>query len=206
MSHILFDNITNENFVSNKIELYSEVVFDTSSNVILFPSLYYKQNEQLLKSKYSNCDTLKSDNIQTIRCNSIDNLLSLSFILNGYALTLDNNLLFKQNGDLYEMQLSFSDTINDIIIGLPFFEQFQIAFDGEKNIMLFYNKDTTKIDNFRKYTDDKDFLFKEHIILIISMIVVFILFIVMGIIMFLRFKRKQDEKKALERASYGKLI
>ena len=205
MSHLLIGDTTEENFSSNKIEVYSEVVFDSTSEIILFPQKYYANNKEYFNKNYYDCEYLVSGNKTTIRCKSLENVPQMSLILNGYALTLDNTLLFKKYEDFYEMQLSFSDMVEDIVIGLPFFEQFQIAFDGEKNILLFYHSNRTMF-NFRKFTDDKDFLFKDHIALVISMIIVFIIFISIGAIMFIRFKRRQNEKKTLEQASYSKLI
>ena len=205
MSHLLLGNAAEENFISNKIEVYSEVVFDSTSELILFPQKYYDNNKEMFNKNYYDCEYLISDSKRIIRCKSLENVPQLSFIFNGYALTLDNNLLYKKYEDFYEMQMSFSDNAEDIVIGLPFFAQFQTVFDGEKNIMLFYAKHRSML-NVRKFTDDKDFLFREHVALVISMIGVFLIFLSIGAIMYMRFKRKQNEKKALEQATYSKLI
>ena len=183
LTHLILGNNTAEHFETNSHELESKVYFDSTSSILKFP---LSLNETLHKTDlFKNCKEI--ENTHTLNCTSFKEFPGLSFVFNGYALKINNEDLFTDEGI---MNIEFIDK-DYFILGLPFLKNYHTVFDNEQNILIFWNADKTKIGNVRQYTDEKSLFFSEYKSSLIYGILIFIGLMVYGGFRFALKKKNQ---------------
>ena len=159
-----------------------------------------------LNTEKDNCVSSELGLFHKISCKKIEAIPEISFVFNGYALSLSKSILYAHTDNVYILKILFDKTTTYFHMGLIFFLDYHTLFNGEQKIMMFYNSVHEKIGNIRAYTEDRDFFFNEHA-LDVSLITIGTVFsLVLGAWILYRRNKKIKEKKALEEASLAKLI
>lgn len=206
MSHIMFGENTGALFKQNSKEVYIEALFDTSTYEIRAPIYLLNVFLDKLNKEKDNCVSSELGLFHKISCKKIEAIPEISFVFNGYALSLSKSILYAHTDNVYILKILFDKTTTYFHMGLIFFLDYHTLFNGEQKIMMFYNSVHEKIGNIRAYTEDRDFFFNEHA-LDVSLITIGTVFsLVLGAWILYRRNKKIKEKKALEEASLAKLI
>ena len=202
LKYILFGDIANNEFQSKKIPLKGNLIFDSGSNACIMPisafSTFFEEYKQ------QKCIELVDYTEKYILCPSLSSLKDISFVVNGYALKIKKEVIFLPVKDIelgysgYLLQIIFSSTFSDFLLGTQFFSDYHTLFDREKQQIHFYSYEGL-IGNFTNYTKDGEWDWSEHYHLIaLFVILILLLILIFAIIYNLTCKSKSKGKNKSE--------
>jgi len=139
---LIMNNTLNE----IKSEKTFQVIFDTSSNVIVLPVLFF--NDIKDKLNYFECKYITYGDLDsltyTLACTNEEKLPNIKLKLNGQMFILPKKYIFYKQEEVFYSDLIFQG--DNGIIGNPFFYLFHTLFDKEKKMLRFYPKNTEFIE------------------------------------------------------------
>ena len=202
---INFDGISNKYWgceitalgIKNKdYHLKSNIIFDTTSNVIILPEDYYKELRQ-----YTGCSIFFNyDHSFGFSCKHKERF-DFRIKINGYIFVLSQDIAFykyENDDDGYTLEYRSKIIFHEdtCIMGIPFFIAFHTLFDKENEKLHFYPEHNNYIikDEENK-EDDKNGLFSFSVIIIISICITVILVVI--VCLYIKRKKRKEEDKTI---------
>lgn len=191
MSYYVIGDSSPENFSKSYHLINIETVFDTGSNKIVLPIQMFDTYKKALSKK--NCITDCNDKSCVIGCFNLNALPEIAFVFNGFAFKLDPRTIvtFVPQLNIFLLDIVFQK-IDQVIMGIPFFFNYHIGFDGERDMMIFHSYNSNVILNVNQLTTDNDFLLSDHPGLITFIVMAIIIMIgAFGFVLIYFFKRRK---------------
>lgn len=195
LSHIVIGSNTKDNFEIESNSTYTEVIFDTGTNFIVFPEELYDKFKYKFNPDYC-FELIDQTQTKTFACSDISHFQKFGFVFNGYILTFEPKDIFTErilpNGSIfYVFKIYFSFVNPFIIFGMPFFEKYYSIFDLENKQMKFISYQGDSIVDVRNKTTDSDNFWKEHAWLIVILIILCIMiFVIIVLFIYKKFFKK----------------
>ena len=183
----------------NKIDTEAKftIIFDTGTNIIIFPLSEFKEIETNVTDFGCNLKYISAKSYSQLEC-PYNKRVDIRITINGNVIIVPKELIFYEvEENLYYSKVVFSDNYLYYIMGNPFFLAYHTLFDEENKQLLFYplkNKYKTKDEN-----EDDDGLGTFSIICIILAVIIFLIilgYITYRIILWLKSKRDLEEEIA----------
>ena len=199
--------VKNGNETLKKISIEYEGLFDSGTNYVIFPSVILKEFETIFTSFncYINEDTKGN---YFVHCRNGNNLPKITFGVKDYIFTLGKENFYTKihvnNEDIYRLRLIFKDNTDICIIGQNFFFEFHTLFDGDNDVLKFYNENEGSIIEYSEKTRIKLWILITIIIggvIILASITVLLIYCIC-------YRKKMNvllEKELLEMSSIQKL-
>ena len=176
LKYISIGKLNFNNFPYNSYKVNLDAIFDTGTNFIVAP-------KKLMKIFLNNfpdniCDYFDLDITSLIICLDIKILPEISLIVDDFSLHLPKERIFTpQNSSLgeifYVFNFHFTDNQEEIILGMPFFEQYHTLFDKEDGFLKFHTEEKNGILNVSSrftFRVKHPFLFIFIILLILAIL------------------------------------
>ena len=176
LKYISIGKLNLESFPYNSYKVNLDAIFDTGTNFIVAP-------KNLMKIFLNNfpdtvCDYFDLDITSLIICLEIKDLPEISLVVGDYSLHLPKERLFSTqksslNEIFYVLNFHFSESQEEIILGMPFFEQYHTLFDKEEGFLKFHTEEKNGILNVSSrftFRVKHPFLFLIIILLILAII------------------------------------
>ena len=149
--------ITGIGLNNSKIDVKSgrsfHMIFDTGTNIILLPKAYMDDLKDTINKL--ECEFATQDSVYfQIRCNSIIEFPDFRFEINGNTYILPKEYCFQKILLDYYSTIVFVSSSDFFIMGSPFFFAFHTLFDQESNILNFYPKESSNLQEGTFITED----------------------------------------------------
>lgn len=206
MSYYVIGDSSPEYFSKNYHLMNIDTVFDTGSNKIVLPLEMFNTYRKILQNH--KCITDCNDNSCAIGCFDLNDLPELSFVFNGFVMKLDPRTIvsYIPHYNIFLLDIVFQK-IDQVIMGIPFFYNYHVGFDGEKGMMRFYSEYSNMIRNVNQLTSDEDFIISDNPGLITFIIMAIILMICSFVFLLIYFfKRQKMLQISLENTNLQPLI
>lgn len=203
LSHIVIGSNTKKEFDNEANSTYTDVIFDTGTNFIVFPEELYDKFKYKFPPDYC-FELIDQSQTKTFACSDISQFQKFGFVFNGYILTFEPKEIFTERilpgGSIfYVFKIYFSLVNPFIIFGMPFFEKYYSIFDLDNKEMKFISYQGDSIVDVRSKTSDSDNFWKEHAWLIV-MIIILCIIVFVAIVLFIYkkfFKKSLTEQGIL---------
>ena len=184
--------------VNNTIDISSRINFDTGTNFILVPKLfYYDYILKIYLKEFIDREICKSnveENFIQILCSPILNLKNID----NFNLKLGDNVMilrpediFENRGNFYQFKISSStlDYLDSWILGAPVLQKYIMTFDNDNQEIGYFGEDVMKIEQIEK---------KQNYDYLIFIIIGLILLVLVGIYFFIKYRKNIENGKVLD--------
>ena len=166
VSHIIIGDPNS--FRTTAIPVNRDAVFNTGSSVNILPIDYLDIIAKRL-NKTTDCYNETIEGYEHLYCQNITNLSSIYFVFNEYGMSIDKENFFSydKTKNNYVFRFMFSNKYDHIVFGTTLLKDYQLIFNGETNVVGFYNKTDTKIVNLSSVMKPHWFAYVLVIILVV---------------------------------------
>ena len=178
LAYVMYGN--NTNFKENSYKVGLNAIFDTGTNYIFLPYSMLETFRKMLPQEICQSTEIDSGTYMFF-CFSLAKVEDISFVFNGYSLTIPREILFfkayspRGSSYFFGLRIRFTKKSNLIIMGSPFLSTFHTLFDSESNKVFFTSPEKSRIGNVTKYTHDGEVSFFNFIVVIVLAVVFLLL-------------------------------
>ena len=129
------------------------MIFDTGTNMVLLPKAYIYDIKGTINNLGCEFVTEDDQSIQIV-CKSINGFPDFRFEINGNTYILPKDYCFIRYFPYYYSTIIFVSSSDFFIMGSPFFFAFHTLFDQESNILNFYPKESSNLQEGSFITED----------------------------------------------------